>query len=157
MALESEECWKSAILETKNLLELFALIFFTFSLLSVADSYGKFQSGIMQGNLYSQGDFDECLSVHASGLFDPQYCLVVFSKPDIGMPSFLPSTKQLALRSALQDSADMMTGRMAPGAMEMWATLTVNSSHSLRLKSISFAGKSDWHTEFVLQIVARRQ
>lgn len=53
----------------------------TFSLaFTVADAFGKLQSGILSGNLISLGNFDECLSVRhtvrPNDQFQGQYCLM---------------------------------------------------------------------------------
>lgn len=41
--------------------------------ISVLDSWGKIPSGILNGDLYELGDFDECLDIEAPNNFEPQY------------------------------------------------------------------------------------
>lgn len=51
------------------------------------DSFGKFPSGILQGNLFFPGSYDECLAttvINGSGgnqqqnIFNPKYCQINF-------------------------------------------------------------------------------
>lgn len=51
------------------------------------DSFGKLPSGILQGNLFFPGSYDECLSttvINGSGgnqqqnIFNPKYCQINF-------------------------------------------------------------------------------
>lgn len=47
---------------------------------TVIDAWGKLPAGILEGNLYSFGNFDECLSVQRPATndlpeFQAQYCL----------------------------------------------------------------------------------
>lgn len=51
-----------------------------FNIFSVADSWGKIPSGMLSGNFYQYGNFDQCLvSMHESSInnakFKGQYCL----------------------------------------------------------------------------------
>lgn len=45
----------------------------------MADSWGKIPSGVLQGNLYELGNFDQCLGVmhvnETGNSFKGQYCL----------------------------------------------------------------------------------
>lgn len=71
---------------------------------TVFDSWGKLPSGILDGNVYSFGNFDECLSVQrppssADGLseFQTQYCLaeVYTQTPDIDRSRILANPIQM--------------------------------------------------------------
>lgn len=45
----------------------------------MADAWGKIPSGVLQGNLYELGDYDECLQIShfnaTFGAFNGRYCL----------------------------------------------------------------------------------
>ncbi|XP_054712749.1 O-acyltransferase like protein-like [Uloborus diversus] len=45
------------------------------------DASGKLPNGILNGNVNSLGDYDQCLSVKVPGHFNGQYCLVETSPP----------------------------------------------------------------------------
>lgn len=86
---------------------------------AVFDSYGKFPSGLLRGNLIEQGDFDECLSIHQSKLFNPQYCLGLISKPEFGsQPAFLEQKQEMA-RAVQQIPEAILNTRMVPGSTSM--------------------------------------
>lgn len=59
---------------------------FSFFIFSVVDAWGKLPSGVLNGDLYDLGDYDECLSIShninsASGTFDGQFCLAQVTSP----------------------------------------------------------------------------
>lgn len=52
--------------------------------LTVADSMGKIQAGILEGNVLNAGNMEECLAAKAdedNGTFLGKYCLVHFQLP----------------------------------------------------------------------------
>lgn len=81
----------------------------------MVDAYGKFPSGILRGNIIEQGDFDECLSIRDSGLFNPQYCLGMISKPEFGPTPFYQLRQESMIRAVQDIPAVALNTRMAPG------------------------------------------
>ncbi|XP_069123536.1 nose resistant to fluoxetine protein 6-like [Argopecten irradians] len=47
--------------------------------IKMIDATGKLSSGLMDGNLFWPGSYDECLSVNAAGKFDGRYCTATIS------------------------------------------------------------------------------
>lgn len=83
------------------------------------DSWGKLPSGIFQGNLMEQGDFDQCLSISEANKFEPQYCLGMVSKKSAQRSSVDGSQKSVMTSRALHRSVNVFVNtspRMgAPG------------------------------------------
>lgn len=63
------------------------------------DSWGKLQSGLLMGNFYELGNFDECMN--SDGGFAAQYCLAQFSitLPEGSDEEFLKKTRTQIMRS----------------------------------------------------------
>lgn len=56
------------------------------------DASAKISSGLLNGNINSFGDFDECLNVKSSGDVGSQYCMAYV---DIDVPDEMVHLKQI--------------------------------------------------------------
>lgn len=74
---------------------LFNVFLLCWYIFAVIDAWGKIPAGILSGNLYSLGQFDECLAVQhelqaadaSSSTIRTQYCLAEMYTKTVGMPA----------------------------------------------------------------------
>lgn len=59
------------------------------------DSWGKLPSGLLSGNMFELGDFDQCLGIDQSSIFVPQYCVARVSKTKLFGPGDLDNVRML--------------------------------------------------------------
>ncbi|XP_069123535.1 nose resistant to fluoxetine protein 6-like [Argopecten irradians] len=77
--------------------------------IKMIDATGKLSSGLMDGNLFWSGSYDECLSVNAAEKFDGQYCTATISLASILGDLFpMAAAANLHLGVCMPDSCTAM-------------------------------------------------
>lgn len=83
----------------------------SFSFILVLDSWGKMPSGIIEGNFYELGAFDQCIGIEEpEKQFTAQYCLSQItraSEPE-------PPENSNATSNAFQQVVDGIMSRVSP-------------------------------------------
>ncbi|XP_069125479.1 nose resistant to fluoxetine protein 6-like [Argopecten irradians] len=64
--------------------------------IKMIDATGKLSSGLMDGNLFWPGSYDECLSLNAAGKFDGRYCTATISLASV-LGAVFPITSAINL------------------------------------------------------------
>lgn len=87
----------------------------------MVDSWGKIPPGILNGDLYDLGDFDQCMAAShhindISGTFDGQFCLAQIQTP---MPDnqneIVQNLRELYGEKAFRDGTNMLPNALRNG------------------------------------------
>uniref|UniRef100_A0A9J2Q3Z0 Nose resistant-to-fluoxetine protein N-terminal domain-containing protein n=1 Tax=Ascaris lumbricoides TaxID=6252 RepID=A0A9J2Q3Z0_ASCLU len=115
-----------------------------FWIITWLDSLGKMPSAISEGNHHWLGDYEQCMELKKSGLFDGRYCLMQLEVPDSDLDEGCLQTDPLAIDFGIcapeHCSEDEFLGRCV--------SMRLNGYEALRTKR-----EHDYHSVQGLQVI----